>query len=247
MTTFLEKEIPYGKLEKFGLTKEMMDDLPRTVIKKLLSGAWTPVLPVVVENEKKEKTKAYARIAMVRLADNTVDVKFAPYCGFASLDDYSPEQQKTLQEGGVIIVPQKKDGTEEVCYLELDEALGQVMYVPARIIIQNIEVMVNEGLITEDQAKRLNNAELVTIEDTATIGIDLLEQDGVRIVNGDAEDWREERKFATEMPKYNFAEHGCWMTESDGKMNYVAEEQYTEEMKKYQVQKGLQRAASIHF
>ena len=47
---FTPQEIPYEILERFGLTREMIDDLPQNVMQRLLSARTTPVLPIFTEN-----------------------------------------------------------------------------------------------------------------------------------------------------------------------------------------------------
>jgi hypothetical protein len=58
---FKQEEIPYGILTKFGLTQEMIEDLPQNVIHRLLSSRTTPVLPIVTENIDGETILSYAR------------------------------------------------------------------------------------------------------------------------------------------------------------------------------------------
>ena len=75
---FTAEEIPYEILAKFGLTHEMIDDLPQNVMLRLLSSRTTPVLPIITENAAGQLIQSFARISLVRLADDTIDVCFAP-------------------------------------------------------------------------------------------------------------------------------------------------------------------------
>lgn len=43
---FQDNEIPYELLASFGLSQEMVDDLPQKVLEQLLSGQRTPLLPI---------------------------------------------------------------------------------------------------------------------------------------------------------------------------------------------------------
>ena len=43
-----ERDIPYEILEQHGLTHEMIDDLPQSVMNKLLHGEFTPLLPITM-------------------------------------------------------------------------------------------------------------------------------------------------------------------------------------------------------
>ena len=43
---FQEDEVPYAILEEFGLTQEMIEDLPVDVYHDILNGRLSPVLPI---------------------------------------------------------------------------------------------------------------------------------------------------------------------------------------------------------
>lgn len=45
---FQSEELPYGILERFGLTQEMLEDLPQKAIEDILDGRRSPVLPIHV-------------------------------------------------------------------------------------------------------------------------------------------------------------------------------------------------------
>ena len=48
---FTERDIPYGTLANYGLTHEMIDDLPESVMTKLLHGCYTPILPLTIKTD----------------------------------------------------------------------------------------------------------------------------------------------------------------------------------------------------
>ena len=49
-----------------------------------------------------------------------------------------------------------------------------------------------------------------------------------RFANGDGEQWRKDGK--REWDKYTFGIYGCWVMDDDGNLDYVPEEEYTEEL-----------------
>src|SRR3712207_4082720 len=75
---FQSEELPYGILERFGLTQEMFEDLPQKAIEDILDGRRSPVLPIRVIDERGEEIHARTRFAFVRMDDNSVDVVFYP-------------------------------------------------------------------------------------------------------------------------------------------------------------------------
>ena len=44
-------ELPFSTLERFGLTREMVEDLPMNVLDEICNGRHLPVLPVRVTDE----------------------------------------------------------------------------------------------------------------------------------------------------------------------------------------------------
>ena len=56
-----------------------------------------------------------------------------------------------------------------------------------------------------------------------------------RFAAGDEQTWKREAK--REWDKYNFGAFGCWVADDNGDLNYVHEEDYSEEL--WQEQKKL--------
>ena len=71
-------ELPYPTLARFGLTQEMIEDLPMRVLDEICDGRHSPVLPVRVRDEKGELIESRSRFALVRRDDGRPDVVFYP-------------------------------------------------------------------------------------------------------------------------------------------------------------------------
>ena len=79
----------------------------------------------------------------------------------------------------------------------------------------------------------------------ATVGIDLHAKTAIRICSGDAQQWRNQPK--REWDKYTFGCYGCWVMDDDGNLDYVSEEDYTEELWNEQKKSGERnRATALH-
>ena len=72
-TRIEENEVPYQTLDKYGLTREMIEDLPMYVLEDIGSGKRSPVLPIQVEDEQGNVIKSRTRFAFVRMEDGKVD------------------------------------------------------------------------------------------------------------------------------------------------------------------------------
>ena len=100
---FEESEMPYGTLERFGLTQEMVEDLPYDVLQNIYNGRRSPVLPITVTTEDGETETARTRFSLVRTPEGGVDVLFYPKLDECDLNLFNEQQKQRLLEGKAII------------------------------------------------------------------------------------------------------------------------------------------------
>ena len=230
--SFEESEVPYQTLAKFGLTHEMIEDLPMHALEDISNGRPSPVLPVSMEVNEGYSIKSRTRFALVRMADGNVDVMFYPVLKYAPLDKFTKEQQELLKQGKAVVanvdIP---DGNPIKAFVQIDEETNQVMAVPTPVIGRNLQVLSDELCLGGTELKSIQNGEALTFaveDEPVTVGIDLKSDTGIRFANGDGEQWRKEGK--REWDKYTFGIYGCWVMDDDGNLDYVPEEEYTEEL-----------------
>ena len=192
------EELPYETLSQFGLTREMIEDLPMHILEELSNGRHSPVLPIKVNDDNGNTVTDRSRFAFVRKENGEADVVFYPVLKKSTLEKYSEDQQKQLRSGKVILYYLRKG---VVCLF-----VGMVR---------------------------------------SPVGQGLHEKDGIRFCQGDAKKWSEQTK--REWDKYTFGCYGCWMMDDDGNLDYIPEEQYTEELWNEQ-KKSAQRnmGAGLH-
>lgn len=235
---FKEQDIPYDDLAKFGLTQEMIDDLPQSVMIRLLSSRETPLLPLKTKTVDGDDVISFARISLIRTSDGSVNAVFIPRWESNDLSEYTPEQQKKLKSGMVMV----KDNN----YIQFDDAIQQVISIPKDIIRQNLNILASEISLSRANYTKLMNGEVVQLggkKETFSIGIDLNDNMGIRISKGSMMAWREETEVE-KLPHYNFGLYGCWLSDDLGNLSYVPEEEYTDEMGAEQLRAGRQRAAA---
>lgn len=58
------EELPFSTLARFGLTQEMIEDLPMRVLEDLCQGRHSPVLPVRVRDENGEQVESRTRFCL---------------------------------------------------------------------------------------------------------------------------------------------------------------------------------------
>lgn len=230
-TRITEKEMPYGILEKFGLTKTMIEDLPKRVQDSIHDGNPSPVLPVRVQDNNGNVTTVRARFRIARHDDGRIDVAFTPRSEEATVSNFPTEQQQDLYDGKVILADyQYPNGVTMKSYLQYDKDTNRIIAAPANIINQNLNKYKSDLTLTPAEEKKLSQGSVVTFIDddgnTVSIGLDLRKVDGVRFCIGDEKDWKQRK----EMGQYNFGALGCWVADNDGNLNYVDSDDYDDEM-----------------
>ena len=245
--SFEESEVPYQTLAKFGLTHEMIEDLPMHALDDISNGRPSPVLPVRMEVNEGYSIKSRTRFALVRMADGNVDVMFYPVLKYAPLDNFTKEQQELLKQGKAVVADvDMPDGAYVKAFVQIDGETNQVMAVPTPVIGRNLQVLSDELSLGGTELKSIQNGEALTFaveDEPVTVGIDLKSDTGIRFANGDGEQWRKEGK--REWDKYTFGIYGCWVIDDDGNLDYVPEEEYTEELWNEQKKAAGRHASAV--
>ena len=246
---FKEDEIPYHILNQFGLTQEMIEDLPEGVSKRLREGGITPVLPIKVTADNGDTIHSAARLTLYRNSQNEVRVMFYPRLDKADLSRFPEGQQKLLDKGEPIIAEKTMpDGTKTQAFLQIDPETNQLMSVPVAVVDNNVRILAEELHLTQPEINCLRNGKLLTTqvqEDNWTVGVTLREKQLLRVVSGDEEVWREDDR--RDYGKFNFGLNGCWIADDQGGLDYVPEDEYSEDLWDEMKKRGNQlRNAASH-
>lgn len=225
-----ESEIPYAELAEFGLSQEMIDDFPESIMDKFLSGQRTPLLPIERSDNDGVIHKDFARIRLVQ-NDGQVHPVFLPVVAKNDLKEFSDDQKTALRNGQVIKVFSPSHGAMN--YAQLDDATNSVLSVEEGIIQQNLTALADKVGFSGEQIADLKDGIVVEVEKDGKMissGIDLNEETGIRSVDGDIQKWKEEKAGTLKLDKYNFGIYGCWTKDDSGMLSYVPEDKYTQEM-----------------
>ena len=238
------EELPYETLSQFGLTREMVEDLPMNVLEDLSHGRHSPVLPIRIDDGNGNTIRERSRLAFIRKDNGEADVVFYPVLKKSPIDKYNERQQEQLRRGRVILADSvTAEGRRTKVFVQIDTGTNQVMSVPTQVIARNLQVLADELKLTAAEINVMQQGEPVTFvmgDEPVTVGISLNERDGIRLCRGDSQKWNEHTK--REWDRYTFGCYGCWVMDDDGNLDYIPEEEYTEELWNEQ-KKSAQRNA----
>ena len=239
---FHRDEYPFDVLGEFGLTENMIYDLPDYIHDRIEMGGMSPLLPISIK-QPFGFTHCYAKFCLVNVEDG-VDVMFAPKLKEIDLSNFLKQEREMLLAGKVIVSEVEEavtmeNGAEEKekikAFVQIDKETNSVVYTPTQIIGRNLRTITNEFDLSDEVIRGFWKGELVTIETigeaekpaSITIGIDLLSDNGVVLVPGDATQWN--KIIHKAMPEYTFGNDGCWVNRH-GMLSYVPEEDFTQDI-----------------
>ena len=109
------------------------------------------------------------------------------------------------------------------------------------VIGRNMQYVSDRYHLTGAEMQKLQNGDVLSIlnedDEEISVGIDLNSKTGIRFAAGDEQTWRREAK--REWDKFNFGAFGCWVADDNGDLNYVHEEDYSEELWQEQKKMGM--------
>ena len=234
MNSFNEETFPYDLLAGFGLTQEMIDDLPGHVLETIGNGGRSPLLPIEIPT-KFGSVSAYTKF---RISDTITEngkcgIVFYPQLMKADLCMFNEKEQELLLEGRTILADidiAAKEGEQkhkEKCFVQIDKDTNHVFYVHSAVVGRNLKGVDSVVDLSNEDIEKLSNGELITVTEPAymTIGIDIFSETGIFVCPGDEESWKS--LVGKQMEKYNFGIYGCWINEN-GVLRYVKEEDFDE-------------------
>ena len=199
--------LPYEKLGLIGIDREKADKLPQEVKEKLISGEVTPLLQVSIATKNGGVITLPLKLQMVEGKDGQPALMAYPVN--ANLDEkknnllkLTPEERDRLRNGDVIQKAIDLNGEKTQQYLQLDPETKSVIHkrITEIQIEQKLKDMekVNDielGTQQKQQVREGKPMELNVGGEKVTVGIDLKEPQGFKVVKGDMKEWERQQKL----------------------------------------------------
>ena len=215
--SFLEHEIPYRQLEMLGINKKMFMAANRDILKTIMQGGFSPLLKMNMQ----VNGKTYHFLAKIRLERGpkggvSLDIlplrTNTPYDKELKLDK---EEMEHLRKGLILKKNVYHDSKKVTYYAQLDGETNSILKVKARDIA--IPSVVKDVDVSKQQRDDIRNGVPVELDSDGTIytiGIDLLQPNGLQVIQGTEDDWNE--LIAREWDRVNPGEIGFWLTDENG-------------------------------
>ena len=225
---FLEEEIPYDKLEKLGISRRAFLSMPKDLVDPIINGKVSPILKAHIKAKNGKTMEIPMKIQLSR--DDDGSIKLLTYQRTKQIQndfELTPRELERVKNGEVIRKELEEDGIRKMKFIQLDcetNALIPKSVARVRIAeklrdmekIKDIELGANQ----KQAAQEGKPIQLNVGDQPVTVGVDLREPQGFKVVNGDMEEWNRQKKI-----KYDL--------EHEGYMGYVQTDENRWEYQKF--------------
>lgn len=195
------EQIPFEKFAKIGITKENFSQMPEQLREAILSGHVTPLLRLRVPVKDGGTMEIPMKIQLVY--DRNERLQLLTYQLQRKLDNSLGLTKAELERvrGGEALQKEFRQGNDRTLrYVQLDKETNSLMYrdVATVKIQQKLAQMekvkdIALGINQKQAAAEGKPVELEVGDQKVTVGVDLRNPQGFKVVNGDMEEWKRQQ------------------------------------------------------
>lgn len=217
------EELPFEKLERLGLSKEKVLNMKREMLEPMMKGQLTPLIKIQpVSKDGIVMSPILVKLQLQRDEVGKVQLMIKPRQK-AIKDDLGlkPYEMEDLKAGDIIRKQVRDDdGKRRLILVQLDKetnslikAKADQMMVAERLrsieSIKNVQLGINQ----KQQILEGKPVEIEVGKDKITVGVDLKEPQGFKVVQGDMTEWERQQKIKWDIA--NPDKIGYWQTDQN--------------------------------
>ena len=203
-STFLEEEIPYEKLEKIGITRKGVLSMPKEIIGPLVNGQVTPLIMTRYKADNGKVIEMPMKLQLER-AENG-DVRLMTYQVRRDIERENPKltdkELELVKKGEAVKKEVKEDGVRKQKFVQLDQETKSLIMKDAAAVkisekLREMEKVKDIGLGANQKQAAIEGKpiELSVGDQKVTVGVDLREPQGFKVVSGDMQEWERQMKI----------------------------------------------------
>lgn len=201
------EQLPYEKLALLGIDREKADNLPQEVKERLVSGEVTPLMQVSISARNGDVITLPLKLQMT--ADKDGNPALIAYPVRAELEAernkvlrLTPQEAGRLAKGEVLQKAVEVNGEKTQQYLQLDPETKSVIHRRVTDIelerkLKDME-KVNDIELGTQQKQQVRDGKPVELNvggEKVSVGIDLKEPQGFKLIKGDMKEWERQQKL----------------------------------------------------
>lgn len=208
------RELPYDKLAIIGIDREKADKLPEDVKNKLANGEVTPLIQVSMQT--RNGTVISLPLKLQLASDKQGNPMLVAYPVRKELEQdnilrLTDAEKERLSRGEVIQKSINLNGEKSRQYLQLDPETKSVIHKRLNDIkieqkLKDMEKVndIELGTQQKQQVREGKPVELNVGGEKVSVGLDLREPQGFRVMKGDLKEWERQQKIQYDIlhPEY---------------------------------------------
>ena len=196
-----ENKVPFEKFALIGISKEDFRNMPREIRDPILSGKISPLMRVNVPVGDNGSISIPMKIQLVYDKDDRLQL--LTYQIHRDIDNrlgLNDAEMDRVRKGEAVQKEFKENGNRRMRYVQLDKETNALMYRDVATVqfekkLQETDKIKDIGLgLSQKEAVVLGKpVELEVGDQKVTVGVDLREPQGFKIVRGDMEEWKRQQ------------------------------------------------------
>lgn len=210
------ERLPYEKLAALGIDREKADSLPQEVKEKLASGEVTPLMQVSISARSGDIITLPLKLQLT--TDQQGNPALMAYPVRAVLEKernqvlrLTEQEAERLNKGEVIQKAVEVNGEKTQQYLQLDPETKSIFH--CRVTDVQLEQKLKDmekvndielGMQQKQQVREGKPIELNVGGEKVSVGVDLKEPQGFKVIQGDMKEWERQQKlrYDEQHPEY---------------------------------------------
>ena len=210
-TMFSSEQIPYGKFAKLGISEEKLRSMPESLRNTLMNGKVSPLIQAQIQTENGKVIGLPLKLQMVRDQAGAILLMAYPIRKTIANDmKMNSAELDRVSRGEVIQKEINENGIRIKNYVQLDRETKSLMQksITQVGLAEKLREMekINDIELGQNQKQAALDGKPIELsigESKVSVGVDLREPQGFKVVNGDMKEWEKQQKM-----RYDIANEG---------------------------------------
>ena len=210
-TMFSSEQIPYGKFAKLGISEEKLRSMPESLRNTLMNGKVSPLIQTRIQTENGKVIGLPLKLQMVRDQAGAILLMAYPIRKTIANDmKMNSAELDRVSRGEVIQKEINENGIRIKNYVQLDRETKSLMQksITQVGLAEKLREMekINDIELGQNQKQAALDGKPIELsigESKVSVGVDLREPQGFKVVNGDMKEWEKQQKM-----RYDIANEG---------------------------------------
>ena len=210
-TMFSSEQIPYGKFAKLGISEEKLRSMPESLRNTLMNGKVSPLIQTRIQTENGKVIGLPLKLQMVRDQAGAILLMAYPIRKtIANGMKMNSAELERISRGEVIQKEINENGIRIKKYVQLDRETKSLMQknITQVGLAEKLREMekINDIELGQNQKQAALDGKPIELsigESKVSVGVDLREPQGFKVVNGDMKEWEKQQKM-----RYDIANEG---------------------------------------